>query len=288
MDYACVRAYAKVNLTLDIAGVSGGYHLLDSLVASVDIYDEICVRRREDGLVRVTMHGLGENIPPEGNNALACAERYVKRFGTTGADITVNKRIPIGAGLGGSSADVAGVLNALNAVYGATDYSGLKEIADSLGSDCGYMLNGGFARIAGRGDRVERIDCPVTLYLGLLLPSKGVSTAECFKLYDGLNERQLPSTENAVRALVSGDCASLGKGLNNALTRSAILLNNEIEDCITALEGLDPLGVGMTGSGSGVFALFATEELLRQAQARYRGSATFITTKTVIPSMEER
>lgn len=288
MDYACVRAYAKVNLTLDIVGVSGGYHLLDSLVASVDIYDEICVKRREDGLVRVAMHGLGKDIPPEGNNAVACAERYVKRFGTAGADITVNKRIPIGAGLGGSSADVAGVLNALNAVYGATDYGGLKQIADCLGSDCGYMLEGGFARIAGRGDRVERIDCPVTLYLGLLLPNKGVSTAECFKLYDKLNERQLPSTENAVRAIVSGDCAALGKGLNNALTHSAILLNKEIEDCITALKGLDPLGVGMTGSGSGVFALFATEEHLRRAQVNYRGSATFITTKTVIPSMEER
>lgn len=289
MNYVRVKSYAKVNLTLDILGVNGGYHMLDSLVASVDIYDLITVKKRRDGLVSVTMHGMGsESIPYESNNAVKCAERFVKQFDTAGADVTVWKNIPMGAGLGGSSADAAGVLNALGKLYEVTDFEGIKAIADGVGSDCGYMLTGGYARISGRGDRVRRIESDLKLSLGLLLPAGGVSTAECFKLYDGLKEEQAPATEGAVRALVAGDRAALGKRLNNALIPPAIALNDGICDCISALKEFDPLGVGMTGSGSGVFALFENEQFLRYAQSRYRGKAKFFMTKTVIPSMEDK
>ena len=288
MNYARVKSYAKVNLTLDIQGTNGGYHMLDSLVASVDIYDVVSVKKRRDSLVNVTMHGMGsESIPPERNNAVRCAEEFVKQFQTTGADITVWKNIPMGAGLGGSSADVAGVLNALAKVYEVSDFKGLKAIADGIGSDCGYMLRGGYARISGRGERVEQIDSRLKLDIGLLIPRQGVSTGECFKLYDDLSTGRIITTDGAVKALVSGDKLALGKCLGNALTQPAVALNGEIEECVKALEEFDPLGVNMTGSGSGVFALFENDQFLRYAQSRYRGRARFIMTKTVIPSMEE-
>ena len=289
MNYARVKSYAKVNLTLDILGVKDGYHMLDSLVASVDIYDVISVKKRKDRLVNVTMHGMGsESIPPENNNAVRCAELFIEQFDTTGADVTVWKNIPMGAGLGGSSADVAGVLNALAKVYEVTDYDRLKAVADSVGSDCGYMLKGGFARISGRGERVERIDSNLKLNLGLLLPKQGVNTSACYKLYDGLATGNPATTEGAVRALRLGDKAALGKSLANALTQPAVALNGEISGCISELEAFDPLGVSMTGSGSGVFALFENDQFLSYAQSRYRGKARFIMTKTVIPSMEDK
>ena len=288
MDYARVKSYAKVNLTLDILGLNGGYHMLDSLVASVDIYDVISVKKRRDKLVNVTMHGMGsESIPPDKNNAVRCAEAFVKEFGTTGADVNVWKNIPMGAGLGGSSADVAGVLNALSKVYAVADFDSVKAIADGVGSDCGYMLKGGYARITGRGEKVMRVDSNVKLNLGLLLPKHGVSTAECFKHYDGITERQLPATEGALKALIAGDGVALGKSMSNALTQSAVALNGEIAECISALKEFDPLGVSMTGSGSGVFALFENDQFLKYAHSRYRGKARFIMTKTVIPFREE-
>ena len=81
------------------------------------------------------MHGLGsDRIPPERNNAVKAGEAFVAAFGTRGADIRICKDIPMGAGLGGSSADAAGVLNALAKLYGVQDRQALKALADTLGS----------------------------------------------------------------------------------------------------------------------------------------------------------
>ena len=148
MSYARVKSFAKVNLTLDITGVNGGYHMLDSVVASIDVADVITARSRRDGQINVTMHGEGsENIDPERNNAVKAARAFMHHFDTCGADIAVWKNIPVGAGLGGSSADVAGVLRAMAKLYNIDDFEAVKAIADSLGSDCGYMLTGGYARL---------------------------------------------------------------------------------------------------------------------------------------------
>ena len=100
MNTVKVKSYAKVNLTLDVVGTAGGYHLIDSLVASINLYDLVCVKKRKDNLISVSMHGMdSEGIPPEQNNAFRAGETFVRRFSTKGADITVYKNIPIGAGL---------------------------------------------------------------------------------------------------------------------------------------------------------------------------------------------
>ena len=122
MNTVKIKAYAKINLTLEIEGMENGYHLLDSLVASVDIFDLLVLKKRKGRLSAVTMHGMGsESIPPERNNALKAAEEFSAEFGTDGADITVFKNIPIGTGLGGSSADISGVLKGMARLYGIED-----------------------------------------------------------------------------------------------------------------------------------------------------------------------
>ncbi|MCM1438090.1 MAG: 4-(cytidine 5'-diphospho)-2-C-methyl-D-erythritol kinase [Roseburia sp.] len=281
MNYARVKSYAKINLTLDVAGVAGGFHMIDSVVASIDIYDLITAKRRSDGRVFVTMHGFGsENIPPEKNNAVKAAEAFVSAFNTLGADITVWKNIPVGAGLGGSSADVAGVLNAMAKLYGVTDFAALKGVADGLGSDCGYMLTGGWARISGRGEKVKRLNGGLKLNLGLLVPESGVSTAECYALCDGLPRAQFTS-DRAEAAVSAGDKQALCKSLSNGLTAAAVKINSEVGECISELESFAPLGVNMTGSGSGVYAVFENDEFMRYAKSRYRGKFQFIPAKTV-------
>lgn len=136
-----IKAYAKINLTLFVCGKKDGYHALDSLVASVNLFDAITIKKRKDRLVSIAMHGMGsESIPFEKNNAAKAAELFVEKFGTCGADITVYKNIPMGAGLGGSSADAAGVLNGLAKLYKIDDMAALKLIADQTGSDTRYML----------------------------------------------------------------------------------------------------------------------------------------------------
>lgn len=117
-----IKAPAKVNFALGITGESGGFHMLDSIVCTIDLFDDVTVAKRSDGMVNITMRGMGsENIPPEANNAVRAAELFAEKHSTGGADITITKRIPMGAGLGGSSADAAGVLRAMSKLYGRGD-----------------------------------------------------------------------------------------------------------------------------------------------------------------------
>lgn len=280
MDTVRVKAYAKLNLTLNVTGVRGGFHMLDSIVTEVNLYDLIKIKKRRDGLVNVTMHGCGsECIPPESNNAVKAAEAFVKKYGTRGADVTVFKNIPQGLGLGGSSADAAGVLNGLEKLYRTGDIAGIKLIADEVGSDVRYMLSGGYARLFGRGCEVKPLESGIKLDFLLLAPRGRVSTAECFKAFDtaGLTGGD---GEAAERALLSGDKARLAGHMSNALYGAACGLCPEIRGAAEALYAFDPLAVNMTGSGSGVYALFENAEFCAYAKSRYRGSAAAYCLKT--------
>ena len=276
-----VKAYAKLNLTLAVTGVAGGYHMLDSLVCSVDLFDLIVMKKRKDNLVTVEMHGQGtETLPYGQNNAAKAAESYIKTFGTGGADIKIYKNIPVGAGMGGSSADVSGVLRGMTKLYGDGSEAELKALADSLGSDTGYMLTGGYARLSGRGDVVQPIDTKLKFNFLLLKPPEGVSTAECYRLYDNA-PKVVSGSQNAVDALICGDKAALGKSLCNALYEPAARLNPDIKRAYDELSAFSPLGVGMTGSGSAVFALFENADFCAWAKSRYKGKFDCIQLKSI-------
>ncbi len=259
-----LHAYAKLNLTLDITGRAGGYHLLDSLVTTISLYDRIALTAKA-GETTVTMRGMGsERIPPESNHARAAAEAYSARFSTGGADIFIEKGIPVGAGLGGSSADIAGVLRGMRALYGRGDAAALKEIADSLGSDAGYLLTGGVARIAGRGERVTPLPFR-KLYFLLLVPREGVSTAACYAEYDRMGIQSPPATAQAAARLAAGSAAEIN--FKNDLCPPAISLLPVVGRALARAREF-PYGAGMTGSGSAVFAAFPSEEEARAAMGR--------------------
>lgn len=259
--------------------------MLDSLVCSVDLYDLIRLKKRKDNKINLEMHGFNtELMPSERNNAYRAAEVFINRFETCGADIVIYKNIPLAAGMGGSSADAAGVLRGLSQLYGAGSENQLKELADSLGSDTGYMLTGGFARLKGRGERVEFLDIKEKLNFLALIPDSGVSTAECYALYDKAPV-STAVTDDAVKRLKSGDLRALGKSLDNALYKPATGLNEDVKSAYGELKEFDPLGVTMTGSGSAVVALFENAEFCAYAKSRYRGKFKVVTLKSVIPKI---
>ena len=288
MNKVKIKAYAKVNLTLEITGVEQGYHVLDSFVCSIDVFDLVVLKKRKNSLSSVTMHGLGsESIPPEKNNALKAAEAFSAAFGTNGADITVYKNIPMGAGLGGSSADVSGVLNGMAKLYGITDRAKLKEIADKLGSDTGYMLTGGFARMQGRGEIVTPIETSTKLHFLLLCPNTEVSAGACYKKYDELPktlEWRESFTQNCIKATCENDQNGIGMYVMNDLYKPALHINSDVERAYEELKSFSPLGVAMTGSGSCVFAIFETAEMCRWAKSRYKGKFRAIVAQSVTPN----
>lgn len=282
MNAVKVNAYAKLNLTLDVTGRENGYHTLDSLVTTISLSDRIVVKKRRDQLVNIVMHGMGsEGIYPERNNAYLAGEAFVKRFGTTGADIAVYKNIPIGAGLGGSSADAAGVLNAMAKLYAIADMGGLKSLADGLGSDTGYLLRGGAARMRGRGENLRPVGGMPEMHFLLLVPEGGVSTAECFRRYDELGKAGGARTERVIGLMSAGNAVWAANSFGNDLYEAAVSLEPRVRDALTEAKSFSPLGAGMTGSGSAVFALFETRELAEWARSRYRGKARALCVKSM-------
>lgn len=285
MKQTKVRAYAKINLTLEIVGQKDGYHLLDSLVASVDLFDTVTAKRRKGALSSVTMHGMGsESIPPEQNNALKAAEAYSARFGCDGADIVVHKNIPIGGGLGGSSADIAGVLRCMQNLYGAASEEELYALASELGSDVVFMMRGGYARMQGRGEKILPIDSVKSpLHLLLIFPKDSVSAGACYRAFD---EGNYPlstgvATQRALECLYRGDLAGIGRYATNDLYAPAASLCSAVKQAMDEAQSFAPIAAFMTGSGSTVCALFETKEFCDWARSRYRGKFRTMVVKTV-------
>jgi len=286
MNTVRIKSYAKINLTLEIVGERDGYHLLDSLVSSVDMFDLIVLKKRKDKLSSITMHGLGsESIPPETNNALKASESFSQKFGVNGADITVYKNIPMGAGLGGSSADTSGVLLGMAKLYGITDVDGIEELADRLGSDAKYMLTGGFARMQERGTKLTQLPIFEKLHFLALFPKSSVSSGACYKEYDRLKTDYTTgeSTLACMEALQKKDLNGVGRYLTNALYLPSANLNSDVKTAYEEALSFSPLGVVMTGSGSCVLAMFETKELCEWAKSRYRGKCKSAVICTCLP-----
>lgn len=270
-----VRCYAKINLTLDVKGKDGGYHLLSSLAVSAAPYDVVRVSLRTDGKIRLSCPGV--DVPPEKNNAYRAAELFFavfreqcsKKFAENdfGCDISVEKHIPLMGGVGGSSADECGVIAALECLTGFTP----QGIEQKMTSDGAFMRTGGAGIMEGRGEKVRFLPY-VPLNLVLLPGDSGVSAAECFALSDKLKS-QLPATEGAEKAYLAGDVVSLGKLLKNDLYPAAERLLPEIPARLAALRQAGALGVSMSGSGSTVFGLYEDENAAKAAekalQSRY-------------------
>jgi 4-diphosphocytidyl-2-C-methyl-D-erythritol kinase len=259
--------YGKLNLTLDVLGKSGGYHELSSLCTSVDVCDEITVQKRTDGAIVLSCPGV--DCPPQENNAYRAAQAFIAAFpiAQTGVAITVKKGIPVGGGMGGSSADVVGTLLSMQQLFGVEQ--SVTPLINSLTSDGAFMERGGTGVLAGRGERVEFLP-HVPLFFVLVPQTEGVSARECFALCDQ-TPPQTSTTNQAVAALLVGDVAALSLAVKNHLTPAASLLVPSIKAALSAIEKTQPLAASMTGSGSVTFGVYET---LSNAQAALKALKT--------------
>lgn len=249
------KVSAKVNLTLDVLGIKDNYHMLESLVASITVFDAITLIKRKDKRVTLKCLGLNPGCHVSENNAVKAASLFIKTFGTKGVNIIVNKKIPVSGGLGGSSADIAGVLNGMKKLYNVD--ADVKPLADALGSDAGYMLTGGYAVIKGRGTEVEKLKITSSLPLLLISSTGAISAKNCYKKYDQMNLPISNCTAAAVKFLQDGDINGLASVMKNDLQLPA-------EDFIDlrlpllALKEVGALKVMVTGSGPTVFGVFSS------------------------------
>lgn len=254
MKKLTVLTPAKLNLTLDVLGVNGNFHDIESLVVSINLFDKITVKARQDGKITLLTRGREVDCPVIENNAYKAAKLFVDTFGTTGVDIIVDKNIPVAGGLGGSSADIAGVLNALNALYGINGE--IEVLANDLGSDAAYMLHGGVAVMKGRGEIVEKSDADRKIYLLLITEDTQIAARNCYKKFDQKKKLYPSVTQKAERILYTGDLEQLFPLLKNDLGEVAAELVPNIKHNIFNLKKAGAANALVAGSGPTVYGVF--------------------------------
>lgn len=270
-----IGAPAKINLTLCIGRRRpDGFHDLESLFQAVGVYDQVTLEGTDDGEIRVTASDA--RIPCDERNTAFRAARLLRDRHAAGRGVRIHleKRIPSEAGLGGGSSDAAAVLRGLNRLWALELPAGeLAELGAGVGSDVPFFVYGGCALVRGRGEQVEPLAGSAFGWVVLVKPAFGVSTA---RAYAELAARRAgapppdcaPATAAMRAALESGSAAAVGRALVNDLEAPAAAMHPEIEQLKQELLDAGATGALLSGSGSTVFGVFATEEGARQAAER--------------------
>jgi 4-diphosphocytidyl-2-C-methyl-D-erythritol kinase len=193
------------------------------------------------------------------NLCLAALEAYeaASGAGLPALRVTVDKRIPVAAGMAGGSADAAAVLRAADVLSaaGPVGTERLREIAFVLGSDVPSQVEPGNALVGGLGEVVEPLDLPGMAFV-LVPSSEGLSTADVFAEAERIGSVREETEANSVRALAGGTLEALVAGLENDLEPAALSLRPELEETLTALREAGALGAMVTGSGPTCFGVF--------------------------------
>jgi 4-diphosphocytidyl-2-C-methyl-D-erythritol kinase len=260
------RAHAKVNLWLNVVGRrADGYHLLDSLVAFVDLADTV-EATAADRLALELDGPCAPSLMDEADNlVLRAARRLADRAGVSPrAAIRLTKRIPVAAGLGGGSADAAATLRELVDLWRvAMPEEELFDLAQSLGADVPMCLAGRAALASGTGERLDQAPPLPPAAILLVNPGTTLATRDVFAALDGRFSQPKP-LHRPWRDL--SEFARELQGRGNDLCAPAVSLSPVIADVLACLR--DTAGVrfaGMSGSGATCFALYDSPDAAASA-----------------------
>lgn len=252
-----VKAYAKINLMLDLTAVlSNGYHSIYTVMQSVGIYDTVTVEKTSGG--QITLTCSDENIPcDKSNTAWKAAEYFFEaaEIPDGGVNIHINKTIPSQAGMAGGSADAAAVITALNKLYdNHFSERKLNKIGEKVGADVPFCISGGTALCLNKGEVIAKLpDIPECSIL-VVKPNQGVSTKAAYKAFDDADFIRHPDKEGFLFAATQRDLKKMCQKSANVFEQVV-----EIRDRVNIkalMRGSNALMSMMTGSGAAVFGIF--------------------------------
>ena len=271
------KAYAKINLCLDVCGRRpDGYHEVRMVMQSLSLADDITITKRTDKEIRMTMEPANSKIPTDERNLMVKAAQLMQESCgiSGGVDLHLVKRIPSEAGLGGGSSDAAAVIRGMNELFGpGLTPEELCALGVKIGADVPFCIMGGTMLAEGIGERLTRIkisDSFYRMHVLLAKPSMGVSTGKMYAALDGRPDLSHPDADALIKALSEGDVLKLKDCIANSFS---VPVEEEIpvigklrEDMISG----GACAACMSGSGTTVFGIFEREEELLGTVERIR------------------
>lgn len=285
-----IRAHAKVNLDLRVLGTRpDGFHELRTVFQTVALHDTLtCVERPGGFVIKCRTPG----VPLDGTNLVATAAAALwKALGRDGGprdtSITIEKAIPMQAGLGGGSADAAAALFALARLWGGAPLTLLRQVAGSIGADVAFFLSGGTALGLGRGEEIyPLVDLPPH-WIVIVRPPFGVSTAEAYAWYD--EDRAAGVRDARELQILPVPWPTRAAQMINDLEPPVVRRHPEINAIKFALREAGAVASAMSGSGSAVFGLFRSRAAAdRAVQPLSKGGSAACLTRTLTRAEYER
>ena len=255
-------ASAKVNLTLAVGDKRpDGYHEVETVMTAVGLFDTVTVSRHPGIRDELICHPPVTERP-EDNLCMKALRVFFQELGVKEdfVTITLQKRIPTQAGLGGGSSDAAAVLRGLRTLYAAdmTD-TRLEEMAAELGSDVPYFIRGGTAAATGRGERLAPLPPMPECWFVIVKPEESHSTAAMYAAIDRATAQTVSDSQAVLDGLRNGDLSAIAAGLHNDF-QQVLPEGSAVPAIVRSLREQGALNAQMTGSGSAVFGLFRNRE----------------------------
>ena len=267
MKKAVTRAYAKINLSLDVLGtLDNGYHEVKMVMQTVSLYDLVTVTKASEGIE------VSTNLPflPTDKNNLAY-KAAVEFFNYTGikpcVHINISKRIPVGAGLAGGSSNASAVLKALNKLF-ATGLSLKKlcELGVKIGADVPYCILGGTRLAEGIGEKLSPLPKIPSCHILLVKPSFSISTKAVYDKIDSVKDYRHPDTDALIDGIHEKNIDKIAASMGNVLEEVSLANYPILSTLKNELRELGAIGSQMSGSGPTVFGIFKAAEDAKKAK----------------------
>ena len=318
MNFVSINANAKVNFSLDIVGhTENGYHAVEMIMQTISAYDKLVlytpeavselrgdltdeiVRAKEiqqerierriakgipytppdpdDGIIFTSTNPL---LPADSKNDCYKAALMMKKEAgyTKKIGIHLKKKLPVGGGLGGGSADAAATLVGLNKLFGL-NYSceKLMEFGAKIGSDVPFLVKGGTCLATGTGTDLRVIPSVSQGHLVIFNPKIFVSTQDVYTKFDRLrlSPESHPDTPLLLDALENGDLTAFAENMKNVLEYPAFELYPEIMSLKKKVKATGPLGTVMSGSGSTIIAIYESRDEAYNVVRKFRNESVF-------------
>ena len=268
-----IKSYAKINLWLNVGSKRpDGYHDVESVMQQVTLFDYVTVLRDTDTTARGVRITCTDRLVPsdDRNIAAKCAMAFMEKFNINSeVSVSIDKRIPVAAGLAGGSTDGAAVLSIMNSIFDVNaPMDELCAIAAKLGADIPFCLIGGTCTASGIGEVLTPVKTPELPYHILICNAgRGVSTPEAYRMLDetpAMESAHLPPMDGILRVLRDG---LLPGTLYNSFERVILPIHPEAAQIRRDMLTLGAESALMSGSGPSVFGLFLDAEVRDRAKA---------------------